>query len=521
MPAQATASHPLAEALPDALHQLGATGGVAGHAVSDPALVEAFYARRNYQPAWVVPGRLEALLGSVRGSVRHGLNPGDYHGEALETLARDRRDPARLVALELLATDAAVRLATHLAFGKVDPQKFHPSWNFNHRLNDLQRLELLGQLLEAPDLRAAIEGLAPRSDYYRALLGHLAHYRELAALGGWPRVPPGEALRPGTGSPRVLLLRARLAASGDLPAVSLPVDETYFDPELEAAVRRFQARHELDVDGIVGRRTLAALNVPVEGRIDQLRVNLERVRWVFRDLEARFLLVNIARFRVLLVEGREVRWSTRAVVGRPYRQTPVFRATMTRLELNPTWTVPPTIFREDLLPDLRRDPDVLQRRRMQVFDWQGHPVDPATVDWWQVDGRRPPYFIRQAPGPYNPLGRIKFLFPNRHQVYMHDTPERELFLRADRSFSSGCIRIEGPLELARRLLAGHEPELLRMEAALGSGETTGITLPRPIPVLMLYGTAVPEDDGIHFASDVYDRDPQVLRALDAPFAGSR
>jgi murein L,D-transpeptidase YcbB/YkuD len=183
--------------------------------------------------------------------------------------------------------------------------------------------------------------------------------------------------------------------------------------------------------------------------------------------------------------------------------------------------VPPTIFREDLLPDLRQDPGVLQRRRMQVFDWEGRAVDPATIDWWRVDGRRPPYFVRQAPGPYNPLGRIKFLFPNEHQVYMHDTPQRELFLRADRSFSSGCIRIERPLELARLLLEGDDAELARMDAALDSGETTTISLPRPISVLMLYGTAVPEEDGIHFTSDVYDRDPQVLRALDAPFTGAR
>jgi murein L,D-transpeptidase YcbB/YkuD len=288
-----------------------------------------------------------------------------------------------------------------------------------------------------------------------------------------------------------------------------------FDAELEDAVRRFQLRHELLVDGLVGKRTLAAMNVPVEARIDQLRVNLERARWVFRDLEPRFLLVNIARFRVLLRDGSEVRWSTRAVVGRPYRQTPVFRATMTHLELNPSWTVPPTIFREDLLPQIRRDPGVLERRRMQLFEWSGQEIDPWTVDWQRVSGNRPPYFIRQAPGPYNPLGRVKSMYPNPHQVYMHDTPERELFSRAERSFSSGCIRIQRPLELAQLLLEGSAAELARMDAALRSGETVTIRLPRPIPVLTLYGTAVPEDGRIHFASDIYGRDGSVLAALDA------
>lgn len=520
VPTQASIDDFVTRSLPGAAHHIGATRQIAGQPVADPGLLEALYARRDYRPAWTDPGRVTTLLALVRDSARHGLNPADYHLATLEALVETRGEPGQRVSLELLATDAAARLAGHLSFGKVDPQKFHPSWNFDHRLDDVQRLELLGSLLEAPDLRVAMEALAPDSDYYLGLQAHLAHYRELAALGGWPEVPAGPTLHPGDTSPRMRLLRDRLAATGDLASVTMAPEPAFFDADLEAAVRRFQVRHELQVDGVVGRRTLAALNVPVSARVDQLRVNLERVRWVFRDLEPRFLLVNIARFRVLLLEDREVRWSTRAVVGRPYRQTPVFRATMTYLEVNPTWTVPPTIFREDLLPDIRRDPGVLARRHMTVFDWEGRPIDPWAVDWWQVDGRHPPYFVRQAPGPTNPLGRIKFLYPNPHQVYMHDTPQDELFLRADRSFSSGCIRLERPLELARLLLAGHEAELARLEALLRSSQTETIVLPRPIPVLTLYGTAAPEPDGIHFTGDVYHRDPQVLRALDAPFGGA-
>ncbi|NGP53005.1 L,D-transpeptidase family protein [Thioalkalivibrio sp. XN8] len=510
----------MTKALPGAVHHIGATRQVAGQPIADPGLLEALYARRDYRPAWDQAGRLEALLGSIRDSALHGLHPGDYHLGRLEALSAARSELSDRIALEILATDAAARLAGHLAFGKVDPQKFHPSWNFDHRLDDVQRLALLAELLDAPDVRRALAALAPDSDYYRALQAHLADYRELAARGGWPQVPPGPSLHPGDTSPRVPLLRARLAAGGDPGAVRVPAEPMSFDEELEAAVRRFQARHELEVDGIVGRRTLAALNVPADARVDQLRVNLERVRWVFRDLESRFLLVNIARFRVLLLEDREIRWSTRAVVGRPYRQTPVFRATMTHLELNPAWTVPPTIFAQDLLPDIRRDPGVLARRQMTVFDWDGRPIDPWAVDWRQVDGRHPPYFVRQAPGPTNPLGRIKFLYPNPHQVYMHDTPQGELFRRAQRSFSSGCIRLERPFELAQLLLEGNEAELARMAAAVRSGDTTTIVLPRPIPVLTLYGTAVPDADGIHFTGDVYGRDPPVLRALDAPFAGA-
>nr|WP_240901221.1 L,D-transpeptidase family protein [Thioalkalivibrio sp. XN279] len=494
---------------------------IAGQPLSDLELLGVFYQRRDYRPAWDSGPRLDALLEAIRASFEHGLSPEDYHLEALEALRGASLGRVDHVQLDLLATAAVARLAAHLRFGKVDPEKFHASWNFNNRLNDLQRVALLEQVLGAAHPGSALAAQAPDSDYYRGLMHHLAHYRELAALGGWPPVSPGETLRPGMTSPQVPELRARLAASGDLAVVSTPADPFLFDAELEAAVRLFQLRHELQVDGVVGKRTRAAMNVPVEARIDQLRVNLERARWVFRDLDERFLLVNIARFRVLLREGHELLWTTRAVVGRPYRQTPIFRATMTHLEVNPTWTVPPTIFREDLLPQIRRDPGVLERRNMQVLDFGGQIIDPWTVDWQRVSGTRPPYFIRQAPGPNNALGRVKFMYPNPHQVYMHDTPERELFSRAERSFSSGCIRIQRPLELATILLDGNEVEQQRMDAALSSGKTVTIALPRPIPVLTLYGTAVPEDGRIHFASDVYERDPAVLAALDAPFPGAR
>jgi murein L,D-transpeptidase YcbB/YkuD len=499
-----------------ALVDLRADPTIAGERVADPELLGIFYQRRDYRPVWGAGARLDALLDAVRASFAHGLRPTDYHLEALQalrTVASGRVDHVRL---ELLATDAAARLAAHLEFGKVDPEKFHASWNFRSKINVMERVELLERVLGPADLRATLEAQAPDSDYYRGLLHHLATHRELAARGGWPVVSPGETLRPGMISPRVPELRARLAASGDLAVVSRPADPFLFDAELEAAVRHFQLRHELLVDGLVGKRTLAAMNVPVETRIDQLRVNLERARWVFRDLEPRFLLVNIARFRVLLLEHRQVRWSTRAVVGRPYRQTPVFRATMTHLELNPTWTVPPTILEEDLLPDIRRDPGVLARRHMTVLDYSGRVIDPATIDWQNVVAAGFPYLLRQSPGAYNPLGRVKFLYPNPYQVYMHDTPQRELFARAERTFSSGCIRIQRPLELAQLLLAGSEAEQQRMDAALRSGETVTIALPRPIPVLTLYGTAVPEDGRIHFASDVYARDGSVLAALDAP-----
>src|SRR5690606_13950228 len=204
-------------------------------------------------------------------------------------------------------------------------------------------------------------------------------------------------------------LRERLRAEGYLrrDEPDADVDPERFDPTLELAVRTFQRLHGLDADGIVGTRSIAALNVPVRARIDQLRVNLERLRWIFRDLEDRYLVANVARFRVSLIENGEPVWTTRAVVGRPYRQTPSFRAQMTYLVLNPTWTVPPGILRSDLLPELRRDPEALGRRNMAVLDTFGNVIDPASVDW---NAPQFPYMLRQAPGPDNALGRVKFMF---------------------------------------------------------------------------------------------------------------
>jgi L,D-transpeptidase YcbB len=511
----------------------------AGQPVADPWFLARFYERREFTPAWASPAKLETLLVSIENSARHGLEPADYHHEPLmELVAALREEPSAglAVELDLLATDALARLALHLRLGKVNPEQIHPSWNFTRDIDGMTPVTVIRQLLRADDLAAALEAAAPDSEFYHELMAFLAAYREIRDRGGWPQMPGGETLRPGMRSPRVPVLREILEIVGDLPAAAdagpdagpegglgpdgEAADPELFDEALDAAVSRFQRRHGLAVDGAVGRQTLAALNVPVETRIDQLRVNLERIRWVLGDIEPRFLLVNIARFRVVLIEDQRVVWSTRAVVGRPYRQTPVFKARMTYLEFNPTWTVPPTILRQDLLPDIRRDPGVLQRRNMSVIDHQGRRVDPETIDWSAVTARTFPYMIRQEPGPDNALGRVKLMYPNPYHVYMHDTPSRELFARPARTFSSGCIRLEDPFALVRILLAGTQWDDEAIERVLESGRTRVVNLPRPISVLTLYGTAVPERGEIHFADDVYHRDGRLLAALDAPFAFS-
>jgi murein L,D-transpeptidase YcbB/YkuD len=366
-------------------------------------------------------------------------------------------------------------------------------------------------------MREFAREVIPRNAFYRNLKGALAEYRALAAAGGWPSVPAGSTLAPGMSDARVPALRARLAATGDLDSVETAAADDVYDGATVEGVRRFQARHGLEQDGAVGPATLAALNVPVEARIEQMRVNLERARWVLGDLGDDFLVVNVAGFRLYVVRRNEIVWTTRVQVGQPYRRTPIFVATLSYLVFNPTWTVPPTILRRDILPAVRNDVGYLASRNIDVIDDSGMVVDAMTVDW---SGSTFPYRFVQRPGPNNALGRVKFMFPNEHFVYLHDTPSRDLFDRESRAFSSGCIRVEDPLELARLVLRRGWDEQ-RIDDVVAAGRTETVTLDDPISVLLLYWTAEADVAGrVFFNADVYARDAEVSSALAAPFRPS-
>ncbi len=284
-------------------------------------------------------------------------------------------------------------------------------------------------------------------------------------------------LRLGDVDPRVAAIRARLAVTGELPAGS-DISSTLFDETLKEGVSVFQYRHGLDDDGIVGQQTIAAMNVPVEDRIDQLRVSLERLRWVNQEAAQTLVAVNIASFKAFLFRDGEMEWSTRAMVGKDYRRTPIFRGDIQYIEFNPTWTIPPTILRNDTLPAIKRDPGYLAEKNIRVIDSAGKFVDPMTVDWNQYT-RGVPYTLRQDPGPENALGTMKFIFPNKHSVFLHDTPHRELFARPERAFSSGCIRIEDPLKLAELLLHNDTLSAPVLQSIVDTGITQRIYLDKP------------------------------------------
>jgi L,D-transpeptidase YcbB len=332
--------------------------------------------------------------------------------------------------------------------------------------------------------------------------------RSIERVGGWRTIAPGPKLELGASGAPVIQLRDRLRASGDLAADA--DDPIRFDAALEAALRRFQARHGLEPDGVAGKSTIAALNVSVAERIAQVRANLERLRWVARELTGDFLLVDIAGFTARLWLNERLAWSSRVVVGRPYRTTPQFRARMKYLVLH-----------EDVLPKVTGDPGYLPRQNMRVVTAAGQVVDAGSIDWakYQREPRAFPFQIVQAPGRENPLGTVKFMFPNEHSVYLHDTPSRALFQRQVRAFSSGCIRIERPFELAMLLL--DDPQRWsdeRLREAIATGRMQTIPVRRTVPVMLLYFTAsVATDGALQFRPDLYARDGAVIRALAAPF----
>lgn len=488
-----------------------------GEPISSVVVLPALYAGRDFQPLWR-PHRIEELLAQIRASAGSGLDPEDYHLAAIERM-RDRVREAEDAAwdragLDLLATDALIRLAYHLEFGKVDPQALDANWNMVREIEGADPVEVIGRVIADPDLAGALSRFGPDHPAYQGMRRGLERYRAIAARGGFEPVPDGAALRLGSVDPRVPALRRRLVASGDLPGGT--TDRAEFDESLEAAVVRFQRRHRIPQDGVVGASTLEALNVPVEDRIDQIRVNLERGRWVLDEIGGDLVLVDIAGFELRYYEGFQEVWRTRVQVGRPYRRTPVFRSAIRYLEINPTWTVPPGILRRDVVPKARSDPDYLSRQHMRLFDAQGHEVDPAGVDWSR---ERLPYRFVQDPGPWNALGRIKFMFPNPHFVFLHDTPSRELFERTDRTFSSGCIRVEDPLQLAEFLLHDRSQwNRSRFKSMIEDGRTRTVTLPQPVTVVLLYWTIeIAPDGSVHFKRDPYGRDEAVLEALAGAF----
>jgi len=503
---------------------LGSEVRVADAALAASNIIPEFYSRREFTPAWADADQIDEFVGLIGRAYEEGLNPNDYLHVELSSLVHDYRqnpDDADLKGkLDVLLTESLSRYGNHLIYGKVDPAQLDENWNWLRSSDGQDPVALVQQAIDSDSITAFINNFLDRGSLYQRMKAMLAEYRSLKDTGGWPLIDTGPTLKLGMEDDRIMVIRKRLAVTGDLPG-SEDNQSRMFDKALEQGVTAFQDRHNLDADGAIGARTLAAMNVTVDERIDQIRVNLERLRWVVRDIEDEFVVTNIASFQTFLVRNREVIWTGRSQVGRFYRQTPVFKAKIKYLQFNPTWTVPPGILRNDILPAVQKDVGYLAAKEMDLIDRDGKIVDPATVDWSRYGaGRLPPYQFVQRPGPANALGRVKFIFPNSHFVFLHDTPSKALFDRTERTFSSGCIRVENPFVFAELLL--NNPGKWNSDSIqklLDSEKPQNVFLDEPLTVMLLYGTVGATDmELVRFYNDIYQRDARVLNSLNAAFA---
>ncbi|SFX72246.1 Murein L,D-transpeptidase YcbB/YkuD [Azotobacter vinelandii] len=480
----------------------------------DQEALSAFYRQLGDQRVWTHDGRLERLLEQLEQLADDGLDPANYQFATLRRLADDPAGhPQRSACADALATHVYLQALRHLAYGRLDQARVEPLWRApDSPAPASPALFPAFAVTRLDDLPAAFAEARPDFEPYRALRHAYAELRRNAPRA-WRLVPDGSLLRPGMTDERVPLLEQRLAAEGYLSERASGRDRQRYTPQLVEAMKRFQAKHFLDDDGVVGPATLTELNVTPAERLAQVRVNLERFRWLAREMEPTLLLVDVAGAQLTFFHDHQPRWQTRTQVGRPTRPTPLLKSQVTHLTLNPTWTVPPTILREDKLPRIRRNIGFLASQNLRVIDRQGKELNPRNVDWHNPSG----IMLRQDPGPHNPLGRIAIRFPNPFAVYLHDTPSQHLFAKETRTLSSGCVRVERAMQLTDLLLEGASPaERQRFEEILASGKTRNLNLPRPVPILLAYWTVQVDDGGqLVFRPDIYAHDGKLVAALNA------
>lgn len=481
-----------------------------------------FYTNRNYELAWTNRKNVKDLLESMESSYDEGLDPEDYHYQKIQGLLKKQKSSSlsndEKADLDLLMTDALILYASHLLEGKLEQSELRGEWDVEKNARPENVDSLLTVTLHNNQVKSALQTMKPAHHWYMLMKLNLKKLRSEAEEGGWPEVHGGETLKKDMDDPRILEIREFLKATGDLKESELD-QESVFDEELEVAVKKFQTRHGLTADGAIGKGTIEQMQVPIEKRIEQLKLNLERLRWIFHHPDEDFLIVNIAGFQVRRITNRQEVFNSRVIVGKYHHESPVFKGVMEYIVVNPTWTLPYSIATNETLPKLKKDPGYLAAKHMEVMDRSGNILDPSAIDWSQYSRGNFPFVIRQKAGPWNALGEVKFMFPNKYSVYLHDTPARGLFERQDRAFSHGCIRTEDKWGLFMSLM--DDPEVWnqdKINEILKSGKTTTIKLPKPLNIYLVYLTAIADkENNLYFFKDVYKRDAAVARELEKPF----
>jgi murein L,D-transpeptidase YcbB/YkuD len=478
--------------------------------------LQAYYHDFGGALLWLGTKRASALIARLQAADSDGLDSKDYPSEQLAKLdtASATTDKRGLAIVELYFSAAFLEYASDLKVGRFLPNKVDPNFFLAGRAID--QLAAIKSLAQAESLDRFFAGWQPSHPIYAALRTELARYRALAAKGEWGTIPLGSALHPGESDPRVPAIRARLAVTDAGVARVAPGDPAAYDGPMAEAVKSFQARQGLETDGIIGASTIVAMNVPVADRINSMIATMERVRWMPEDLGRQFVIVNIAAFELRRFDGGAVKEQMAVVVGKPYHRTPVFSDQIRYIEFNPYWNVPASIAVKEELPKLRSNPGSVAAQGFEAV--QGDRVTSLqSIDWGRYGSGNFPFQLRQRPGANNALGRVKLMFPNSHNVYLHDSPARDLFSRTERAFSHGCIRLARPLELAEQVLRAGGVEgwnKERIDSIIASANTTVVNLRDPLPVHITYLTAWVDGGVANFRGDIYGHDVKLLAALD-------
>jgi murein L,D-transpeptidase YcbB/YkuD len=497
-------------------------------------VIHRFYGERSFQPAWIRDGRIPEIAYEMRYEIGQskfdGLNPTDYHFEVLneyfsrfEAAKKQGKSLSNpeLAAVDVLLTDAFIMLGSHLSLGKLDPENLKTDWNIQRNATELSLDVRLSEALGGVGIRKTLQTLYPSFVIYRKMRDGLRELYddmerfEKRPFAQWKPLNTEKSIKPDESSPMMPEIRKRLYFWGYVDAYET-VEDKVFDAELVAGIKKLQRRHGMEPDGVIGQGTIQALNQTPKMLIRTAAVNLERLRWLPDTLkDSELILVNTANFQLDFLHNRDTVFTSKVIVGKSYHATPQFSAEMSYIVFSPTWTVPTSITRTEIIPAVKKNRNYLASKNMKLLNSSGGVVDPASIDWAKVNPKTFPYTVRQEPGESNSLGLAKFMFPNKHSVYIHDTPSRSLFEREDRALSHGCIRIQRPFDFAKFLLS-HDPTWTdeRIREAMRQPKEVTVTLNRKIPVAIIYMTYWANGGGeMYFRKDIYGRDAEIAKAL--------
>ncbi|TDQ18324.1 murein L,D-transpeptidase YcbB/YkuD [Algoriphagus boseongensis] len=500
---------------------------VAGKELQSGVDIHRFYADRNFQEVWSKDGILLEFAYEMRFEIKQsrfdGLNPEDYGLALIEAFfqsfeknkeAKKANEPGDLANLELLLTDAFFELAEDLERGKVDPSQLKGDWDIDRKPQRANYSELFKKAISEKDIRRNLESLYPKFTIYkrgREVLRALDERLKTDTLD-WKAVRVDKSIKVGDSNNAIPALRERLQYWDYLSKYQVN-DPKLYDSTMYQGVMAFQKKNGMEPDGVIGKNTATGLNASPSILIDKAAVNLERLRWLpdtVQNLE--LIVVNIANFQLDYINKLDTLFSSKVIVGKLYHESPIFTAPMSYIVFSPYWNIPNSITRKEIIPAIRKNPNYLKQKNMEVITTSGKYVDPSSVNW---SSKSFPYLIRQKPGGSNSLGLVKFMFPNSHSVYIHDTPARSLFEKEDRALSHGCIRLQNPAKFAEILLSGDgswTPE--KIDQAMHRDSEMIVNLPRKIPVVLLYLTFWADSKGqANFRQDIYNRDAEVLALL--------